>query len=184
MRIKSFKFNGEDKVLFWCCFDIRRVMDAMLRTYQITMGRAYYKCTLRFSSTSNVTDTQGFAYCRLPGVSGTVHTTLHIEWTPAIREDDPLVLSMRAPFAPLAILGSVAATASFEDGTFQNVSYLPTFCSTLSSQSCCVQSLITPHNRPDPSHRWAIDGPDACILNGQPTYESPPATPPTDSSVP
>ena len=127
---------------------------------------------------------QGFAYCRLPGVSGTVHTTLHIEWTPAIREDHPLVLSMRAPFAPLAILGSVAATASFEDGTFQNVSYLPTFCSTLSSQSCCVQSLITPHNRPDPSHRWAIDGPDACILNGQPTYESPPATPPTDSSVP
>jgi hypothetical protein len=57
MRIKSFKFNGEDKVLFWCCFDIRRVMGAMLRTYQITMGRAYYKCTLRFSSTSNVTDT-------------------------------------------------------------------------------------------------------------------------------
>ena len=57
MRTKSFKFNGEDKVLFWCCFDIRRVMGAMLRTYQITMGRAYYKCTLRFSSTSNVTDT-------------------------------------------------------------------------------------------------------------------------------
>ena len=44
-------------MLFWCCFDIRRVMGAMLRTYQITMGRAYYKCTLRFSSTSNVTDT-------------------------------------------------------------------------------------------------------------------------------
>jgi len=40
-----------------CCFDIRRVMRAMVRTYQITMGRAYYKCTLRFSSTSNVTDT-------------------------------------------------------------------------------------------------------------------------------
>ena len=57
MRIKNFKFNGEDKVLFWCCFNIRRVMGAMLRTYQITMGRAYYKCTLRFSSTSNVTDT-------------------------------------------------------------------------------------------------------------------------------
>ena len=32
-------------------------MGAMLRTYQITMGRAYYKYTLRFSSTSNVTDT-------------------------------------------------------------------------------------------------------------------------------
>ena len=58
MRIKSFKFNGEDKVLFWCCFDIRRVMGAMVRTYQITMGRAYYKCTLRFSSTSNVTGTE------------------------------------------------------------------------------------------------------------------------------
>ena len=40
-----------------CCFDIRRVMRAMVRTYQITMGRAYYKCTLGFSSTSNVTDT-------------------------------------------------------------------------------------------------------------------------------
>ena len=43
-----------------CCFDIRRVMRAMVRTYQITMGRAYYKCTLRFSSTSNVTDTAVF----------------------------------------------------------------------------------------------------------------------------
>ena len=32
-------------------------MCAMVRTYQITMGRAYYKCTLGFSSTSNVTDT-------------------------------------------------------------------------------------------------------------------------------
>ena len=41
-----------------CCFDIRRVMLAMVRTYQITMGRAYYKCTLGFSSTSNVTDTR------------------------------------------------------------------------------------------------------------------------------
>ena len=41
-----------------CCFDIRRVMRAMVRTYQFTMGRAYYKCTLRFSSTSNVTDTR------------------------------------------------------------------------------------------------------------------------------
>ena len=50
MRIKSFKFNG-------IVFDIRRVMRAMVRTYQITMGRAYYKCTLVFSSTSNVTDT-------------------------------------------------------------------------------------------------------------------------------
>ena len=40
-----------------CCFGIRRVMRAMVRTYQITMGRAYYKCTLGFSSTSNVTDT-------------------------------------------------------------------------------------------------------------------------------
>ena len=40
-----------------CCFDIRRFMRAMVRTYQITMGRAYYKCTLGFSSTSNVTDT-------------------------------------------------------------------------------------------------------------------------------
>ena len=40
-----------------CCFDIRRVMGAMVRTYQITMGRAYYKCALRFSSTSNVTGT-------------------------------------------------------------------------------------------------------------------------------
>ena len=43
-----------------CCFDIRRVMRAMMRTYQITMGRAYYKCTLGFSSTSNVTDTEFF----------------------------------------------------------------------------------------------------------------------------
>jgi hypothetical protein len=33
MRIKSFKFNGEGKVLFWCCFDVRRVIGAMLRTY-------------------------------------------------------------------------------------------------------------------------------------------------------
>jgi len=40
-----------------CCFDIRRVMGAMVRTYQITMGRAYYKCALGFSSTSNVTGT-------------------------------------------------------------------------------------------------------------------------------
>ena len=40
-----------------CCFDIRRVMRAVVRTYQFTMGQAYYKCTLRFSSTSNVTDT-------------------------------------------------------------------------------------------------------------------------------
>jgi len=30
----------------------------MVRTYQITMGRAYYKCTLGLSSTSNVTDTE------------------------------------------------------------------------------------------------------------------------------
>ena len=58
MRIKSFKFNGEGKVLIWCCFDIRRVMGAIVRTYQIIMGRAYYKCTLGFSSTSNVTDTK------------------------------------------------------------------------------------------------------------------------------
>ena len=35
-------------------------MYAMVRTYQITMGRACYKCTLGFSSTSNVTDT-GFS---------------------------------------------------------------------------------------------------------------------------
>ena len=33
-------------------------MRAMVRTYQITMGRAYYKCTLGLSSTSNVTDTR------------------------------------------------------------------------------------------------------------------------------
>src|SRR6266568_3762987 len=39
------------------CFDIRRVMGAMVRTYQITMERAYYKCALGLSSTSNVTDT-------------------------------------------------------------------------------------------------------------------------------
>ena len=65
MRIKSFKFNGEDKVLFWCCFDIRRVMGAMVRTYQITMGRAYYKCALRFSSTSNVTGTNFLAIAQL-----------------------------------------------------------------------------------------------------------------------
>jgi hypothetical protein len=39
--------------------NIRRVMRAMVRTYQITMRRVYYKCTLGFSSTSNVTDTIG-----------------------------------------------------------------------------------------------------------------------------
>ena len=38
--------------------DPQRVMHAMVRTYQITMGRAYYKCALRFSFTSNVTGTK------------------------------------------------------------------------------------------------------------------------------
>ena len=45
--------------------NIRRVMRAMVRTYQITMGRAYYKCTLRFSSTSNVTGTEAAVEKRL-----------------------------------------------------------------------------------------------------------------------
>ena len=71
MRIKSFKFNGEGKVLIWCCFDIRRVMGAIVRTYQIIMGRAYYKCTLGFSSTSNVTDTKN-----LGKLKSNYHSTL------------------------------------------------------------------------------------------------------------
>ena len=60
-------------------------MGAMLRTYQITMGRAYYKCTLRFSSTSNVTDTDPGSQvaekpeykrlCLAAALSGNTHPT-------------------------------------------------------------------------------------------------------------
>jgi len=48
------------------------ISDAMVRKYQITTGRAYYKCALGFSSTSNVTDpepTRGFCQA--------IHRTLH-----------------------------------------------------------------------------------------------------------
>jgi len=71
----------------------------------------------------------GGACCGLPDVSGTVQTTRHIEWIDSRQfgRTTLSLLSMRAPFAPPAILGSVAAAASLEDGTFQNVSYLPTF---------------------------------------------------------
>ena len=52
MRIKSFKFNGEGKVLFW--HPTRHARDGVyiLNYY----GAGILKCTLGFSSTSNVTD--------------------------------------------------------------------------------------------------------------------------------
>ena len=104
----------------------------------------------------------GSACCGLPGVSGTVQTTRHIEWIPAIREDHPLAIEY--------------------EGTICTSSH-----SRLYRSRCILRRRNLPGrqlplhllNPPDPSHRWAIDGPDACILNGQPADRlfGPPSSP-------
>jgi hypothetical protein len=97
----------------------------------------------------------GSACCGLPGGSGTVQTTRHIGWVLAIREDHPLAIEYE---------GAICTSSH----------------SRLYRSRCILRRRnlpgrqLPPHllNPPDLSYHWAIDGPDACILNGQPTHES------------
>ncbi|OCL01503.1 hypothetical protein AOQ84DRAFT_219836, partial [Glonium stellatum] len=93
---------------------------------------------------------------------------------------------MKAPLASLVILGSLAAAASFRDGSLQDVSLLPTHSNPshthIQFPVACPSCFSTP-NATTPidgyllfsvqlTRRWGIDGPDACILNGAVTHES------------
>jgi hypothetical protein len=81
----------------------------------------------------------------VPGVSGTVQTTRHIEWIPAIREDHPLAIEYEG-----------AICTSSHSRLYRSRRIL--------RRRNLLGRQLPPHllNPPDPSYRWAIDRPDTC----------------------
>ena len=157
--------------------------------YRVSRIRTLQRFAGVFNAARGVKQSLAFTswqrYCGLLGISGTVQTTPDVEWTPAVREDHPLVIEYEGAIRTSSHPSSVATLASFEDGTSRTLatsppslvrSPLPIVLRTITNHSLQPSTPLSPlgHQRARRMHPKRLAH----------LRIRPPATPPTDSSSP